>query len=270
MGEMVAAFSAAALMEAIDANLVAKSLSFPRVFKGEIHGPNPTWFITGAALPHYNGVARATFDLQDVHAGIEAALAPFKARKVPLTWWVGPSTSPSNLGAHLQAHGFTHNRDMLGMAVDLACLPEPDLSDPALTFEQVADRGALADWYQVFLQGFPTSFDAAYLDALAVTSLGPDAPWIHYLARLDGRPVAVGSLFLSEGVAGFYNLTTLREARGKGIGAWMTLKTFQQAVALGIRIGTLQTTYPNALRLYHRLGFEVYCKIGVYKYVPGT
>jgi hypothetical protein len=27
----------------------------------------------------------------------------------------------------------------------------------------------------------------------------------------------------------------------------------------------LQTTYPNALRLYHPMGFEVYCKFGIYQ-----
>lgn len=51
----------------------------------------------------------------------------------------------------------------------------------------------------------------------------------------------------------------------RGLGSAITLLTFQQALQWGYEWGTLQTTYPNALRLYHRVGFEVDCKIGVYQ-----
>jgi len=266
--------SSAALARAIDENLLEKSLSFPRFFQGEIYGPNPLWFITGAPLRSNNGVVRANLAPGSIDTHIKSILDSLRQAQgrhlqtqgLPLTWWVGPTTSPTNLGKHLQAAGFTHNRDMIGMAIDLHTLPAAPDTTQDLEFALVNDVETLLAWYEVFLQGFPTSFNQAYFDALAAMSVGADTGWRHYVGRLRGKVVTVSSLFLGAGVAGLYNLTTLTEARGEGIGAWMTIKTFEQARSQGYRIGTLQTTYPNALRLYHRLGFEVYCKIGIYNY----
>lgn len=83
--------------------------------------------------------------------------------------------------------------------------------------------------------------------------------------RMNGQVVAISSLHLGAGVAGLYNIAIQREYREQGLGRAITLLTFEEARRIGYTLGTLQTTYPNALRLYHRLGFEVYCKIGVYQ-----
>jgi GNAT superfamily N-acetyltransferase len=157
---------------------------------------------------------------------------------------------------------------MMGMAMDLHQLPESTLL-PGLTLERVRDKKTLTQWYELFIEGFPISFSQTYLDTLTMTSLAPDAPERHYVARLKGKIISISTLFLGGGVAGLYNLTTRKKTQGQGVGTWVTIKTFQEALALGYAVGTLQTTYPNALRLYHRLGFEVYCKIGIYQFVPG-
>ncbi|MBN1992813.1 MAG: GNAT family N-acetyltransferase [Anaerolineae bacterium] len=255
------------LMNLIEANLIERSLYFPRLFNGEIHGPNPIWFITGPTLPAGNGVVSATFALGEIDASIEATLAPFKARRLPLKWWVGPATAPQNMGQHLQNHGLTHNRDMMGMATNLHNLAQPIAPPlPKLTFERVKNKTTLAEWYNLLLAGFPISFDQVYLDALALASLGPGTAERHYIVQHRGKTVGISTLFLDGNVAGLYNLVTCPQARGQGIGTWLTIRTYQEALTLGYAIGTLQTTYPNALRLYHRLGFEVYCKIGIYSY----
>jgi hypothetical protein len=43
---------------------------------------------------------------------------------VPGPWHVGPSTRPTDLGERLLAHGFEYGGNDIGMAVDLATLPE--------------------------------------------------------------------------------------------------------------------------------------------------
>lgn len=260
--------SAQVLAHCIDDNLGEKSLSFPRFFGGEIHGPNPCWFTTGAAMPANNGVVSATFSSGEIDAGIDAIVKPFQARALPLTWWVGPATTPARLGRHLQAHGFTHNRDMIGMAMDLDRLDLSGNGHLALSFERVEDKAALLEWYTIFREAFDLTFDPSYIDALGVISLRPGADWLHYIGRLGGDVVTISSLFLGGGVAGLYNLGTTATARGQGIGTWMTARTFAEARNQGYHVGTLQTTYPNALRMYHRMGFEVYCKIGIYNYRP--
>jgi ribosomal protein S18 acetylase RimI-like enzyme len=248
----------------IETNLIERSLYFSRSFKGEIHGPNPVWFITGKTMPTDNGIVKAIFDPEEIDTAIEAALVPFKTRNLAMKWWIGPSSAPGDLGHHLQKHGLTHNRDMMGMAMELQQLPEP-VSIPGLTLERVRNKETLAQWYDILLAGFPISFDQTYLNALAMTSLGPDTAERHYLARLRGEIVGISTLYLGGGVAGLYNLVTPPRLRGQGLGAAVTIKTFQQVIEQDYHIATLLTTYPNALRLYHRLGFEVYCKIGIYQ-----
>ncbi|MBN1221178.1 MAG: GNAT family N-acetyltransferase [Anaerolineae bacterium] len=256
------------LANLVEANLIERSLYFPRFFRGEIHGPNPVWFITGPAMRVANGIVTATFAPPELDSAIEAALIPFKVRRLPMKWWVGPSSAPQDLGRYLQKHGLTHNRDMMGMAVPVPQLPEPVPPIPGLTFEVIEDRETLVQWYRLFVAGFPVSFDPTYLEILAATSLRPDSPERHYVARHNGEIAGISTLFLGGGVTGLYNLTTHPRVRGQGLGTWLTIKTYQEGLNLGYHIGTLQTTYPNALRLYHQLGFEVYGKIGIYQYVP--
>lgn len=264
MPEFFQKLTTQALTQVIDDNLIEKSLSFPRFFEGEVHGPNPLWYETGPAMPSNNGVVKAIFAPGDVNSGVEALVGPFQAAKRRLTWWVGPRTRPSDLGKTLQAHGLKHNRDMIGMAMDLHDLSAPDAGPADLRLTPVTDRATLEQWYRIVLHCFPISYNETYLNALADISLRPDADWLHYVGTVDGKAVAASSLFLGAGVAGLYNLGTHPTYRHRGVGARVTVLTFQAARDRGYRVGTLQTTYPNALRMYHRLGFEVYCKIGIY------
>jgi ribosomal protein S18 acetylase RimI-like enzyme len=103
------------------------------------------------------------------------------------------------------------------------------------------------------------------LDVFRQLSFSPDSDWRHYALRVDNAVVATGSLHFGAGVAGLYNIATRPDYRQHGLGTAITLLIYEEAKKLGYRIGTLQTTYPNALRLYHRMGFEVYCKFGIYQ-----
>ncbi|MBN1370410.1 MAG: GNAT family N-acetyltransferase [Anaerolineaceae bacterium] len=254
---------------ACDSNLAEKSLSFAALPGGEVHEGNPRWFVTGSNLAGYNGIVQAVFPADQVDGGVEAALAPFRARNLPLTWWTGPSTQPGNLGMRLQAHGFRHNRDMIGMAAPIEALASPFEHLPEIAFEQVLDTQTLLEWLPLYSAGFGAPPDVATesLRKLGELSFRPDSRWFHFLCRKEGRIITISSLFVNDEIAGLYNLVTDPQERSQGVGAAMTLQTFDWARQCGYRIATLQTTYPNALRLYHRLGFEVYCKFGIYQFL---
>jgi ribosomal protein S18 acetylase RimI-like enzyme len=156
---------------------------------------------------------------------------------------------------------------MIGMAAELDDMPKftPPLLD--FHFEPVLERAGLEAWLPLFMQtfGIPVEEKDLTLDVFSQLSFPPASQWRHYLMRMDGQVVATSSLHLGAGVAGLYNIATHPAYRQQGLGKAITLLTFEESRRMGYTLGTLQTTYPNALRLYHRLGFEVYCKIGVYQ-----
>lgn len=261
-------FTTAQLTAACDSNLAEKSLSFAGLPGAERHTGNPSWFISGMPLAGYNGIVQAAFAPEQAEDGISAALRPFIERGLPLTWWTGPSSQPANLGMRLQARGFVHNRDMIGMAAPIEQLAAPH-TPPPYTFEPVREPQALLQWLPLYSAGFgsPPAVAAESLRILGELSFGPEPHWVHFTGRKDGQIIAISSLYLNDDIAGLYNLVTDPAERSRGIGASLTLQTFAWAQQRGYRIATLQTTYPNALRLYHRLGFEVYCKFGIYQHL---
>jgi GNAT superfamily N-acetyltransferase len=85
---------------------------------------------------------------------------------------------------------------------------------------------------------------------------------------LGEEPVATATLFFGVGVAGIYFVCTVERARRRGIGAGITLTALREARDLGYKVGVLGSSemgYP----VYRGLGFEEYCRIGLYEWRPG-
>jgi ribosomal protein S18 acetylase RimI-like enzyme len=137
------------------------------------------------------------------------------------------------------------------------------------TFEPIHTPAELAGWMPLFAEtfGIPASDIPFVLDVFAQLTFSPDSEWRHYALRVVNQVAAIGSLHLGAGVAGLYNIATRPQYRQNGLGTAITLLIYEEAIKMGYLTGTLQTTYPNALRLYHRMGFEVYCKFGIYQRV---
>ncbi len=88
-----------------------------------------------------------------------------------------------------------------------------------------------------------------------------------YLAWLDGKPVATSMVIFGGGVAGIYAVSTVPEARRKGIGAQVTLRPLLDARAKGYKVGILQSS-EMGLGVYRSLGFKEYCRISSYIFRP--
>lgn len=251
----------------IEENLSAKSMSFANLPGGKIEMGNPTWFMSGIDRHTYNGITKVRLTTQELDKQIDQCLEPFRQSHIPLTWWVGPLSEPENLGRVLQTHGFCHNRDMIGMAARLENLIEFIPPKMEYSFEPVLSTDELKEWMPLFMDTFGVPMEDRDLvsDAFTHVSFSSNTEWRHYFIRVNGKVAATSSLHLGAGVAGLYNIATSPEYRQHGLGTAVTLLTFEQARQMNYTLGTLQTTYPNALRLYHRMGFEVYCKIGIYQ-----
>jgi GNAT superfamily N-acetyltransferase len=267
MSEILKDFSASALVRAIEANDYQLWAFFGRSPQVELYDdPEMMWLVSGIPHPGFNGVFRTQLVPGDIEARISETLAHFKARHLPMTWWISPSTRPANLGKHLEAHGLTHTVEP-GMAVDLLVLNEDRPKPSSLKIEYVRDVETLTKFSHAADIGFgmPESVGNAVFDIEASLGFGRHLPRHHYVGLLKGEPVATSTLFLGAGVAGIYSVATVPEARGQGIGSAMTLAPLLEAQAMGYRVGVLQASQMG-LNMYRRLGFKEYCKVSHYSW----
>ena len=145
------------------------------------------------------------------------------------------------------------------MALDLAAMKEATSPPSGLTVEEIVDRHGLQAWCRVMtpIYQFPDLAAEAWCRMLASLGLGPDRPLRHFLARLDGKPVATASLYFSAGVAGISSVATLPEHRGRGIGRALMVPVLQQAKQAGCRVATLFSSVMGR-PMYERIGFQQY------------
>jgi ribosomal protein S18 acetylase RimI-like enzyme len=223
MTDILTDLSSASLAGAIKANLYAFFQSFRYSAQATVHdrAPGFRWH-TAIAHPWFNGVLSTQPPAEEVAQTVQDTLAYFQSRGVAsFTWWLAPHLDPATWSQHLLPRGFQYDDHTPGMALELAALPLP-VQHP-LTIQRVEDRRTLAEWAHTFTQGYGIPDAMTPLFLALIDSLGANLPFRHYLGWLNDKPVAASTLFVGAGVAGIYNVATLAEARGQGIGSAMTL-----------------------------------------------
>jgi ribosomal protein S18 acetylase RimI-like enzyme len=270
MSEIRQDFRAEALVQAIEENLFAAWSALGSGPGAELRDDEKSLrFTTGIPLPITNGVMRARFPEQSVHAEIDDAIAHFRSRGLPFFWWTSPSTKPADLRTRLEAHGLAPAVELVGMAADLHRIDDRLTGPAGLTLEQVTDRETLAEWGRACFAGYelPASLMEPWCDLVAGLGLEPNGPLRSYVAWQNGEPVACSQLYLAEGVAGIYTVATVPAARRQGIGAVVTLAGLRAAREEGYRIGILHASSMGE-SVYRRLGFEEYCRLYLSLWTP--
>ncbi len=255
-----------ALVAAIEANTRDAFVRWGQALGAELHDDAEVqWFVSGVPLQLWNGVVRAQFAAGGVDAKIDAALRHFAAHQVPMSWLIGPSTRPPNLGRLLEEHGLTLDSEAPGMAAHLLQAPTTMVLPPGLTITEVGDGAALARWIDTWVAGneFPEIMREQLMQLYGRHGFHRLASVRYFIGALDGRPVATSLLFLSVGVAGIYCVATVPGARGRGIGSAMTVAPLQIARDLGYTVGVLQSSQMG-LNIYRRLGFQEHCTLSLY------
>jgi GNAT superfamily N-acetyltransferase len=226
------------------------------------------WVIGDIPIEYHNCVVHARVSPEEADGVILESLERFREHGAPGSWHVGPSMRPTDMGERLLAHGFSDGGDDIGMAVDLSALPEEVPAPANLEIERARDDETLAAWRDTLALGFGEGpLEAEWVTEMYRRLGLDDGPWRHYLGRLDGTPVATSTLFVGAGVAGIYFVSTVERARRRGIGAAITLAPLLAAREMGYGMGVLGSSemgYP----VYRRLGFQEYCRIGLYEWRP--
>ncbi|MEK6750916.1 MAG: GNAT family N-acetyltransferase [Chloroflexota bacterium] len=227
--------------------------------------PYLTWLLTGIPDHFMNLVVCTKLPKDGVEDLIENAMAHFREINVTrLSWLIEEGVPANEVKKHLLAYGLTLRESFATeMAADLTSLPENMPLPDGLSILRVDDHETLKKWIHVASINFGVteSLEDIWCDFFEKAVF--DLPFQTYLALLNGKPVATAQLFLSAGVAGVYNVTCIPQARGRGIGAAITMASLLDAQKMGYQVGILQASQ-SGYKVYRQLGFQDYGKLSVF------
>ena len=218
------------------------------------------WY-TPVPHPWFNGVLSSNPPTANDETFITESINYFRDKGVhTFTWWMEPHLKPLDWEPALSKHGFGFSDDTPGMAVDLHELNDSIQATDGFEIRTGADEESLRTWTNIFIKGYglPGAWASNTFDLWQ--KFGFDFPMRNYLGYLNGEPVSTSCVFFGGGAAGIYNVATLPEARGKGLGAAITLQPLLDARQAGYRIGTLQSS-DMGFNVYKKLGFRHLCQI---------
>ena len=226
--------------------------------------------------PMYKGVWGTNLAPDEIEPSLHETIDWFKSRGAPFFfWWTGPGTKPETIGEYLTAHGLmdmeAQTREFAsniistavgapGMIADLHSMNESVLEKVPQGFEtnDVQNERDLQDFKQVLIDGYeiPAPMADGWVQAAHEFGIGK-TPWRMVLGRLSGEAVGTNIIFNGAGVVGVYGIAVSPSARGKGIGAALTLKPLLEARDKdGYRYSVLFSTEMGA-PVYRRIGYRM-------------
>ena len=215
-------------------------------------------------VPTFTTVSRLRLDeenLSESLAEVRAHVAAHHHREA--MWWVGSSSTPSDLADRLQAHGLVPDErpGSEPHSTSMVLAAEPPQSAPDVVARRVADF----DEYLAAGRVADTAFQASEEDAKAYEAMAAesfareragDVPHV-YLAFLDGRPVGVGRALFADDCPAVLMIGggVLPNARRRGVYRALVRARWDDAVAAG---KPALTTQAGAMSrpILERLGFQ--------------
>ena len=263
--EILTDLATTSLVAAIEENGLALSRAFGRSPLVDLHEDDGLiWFETGVPFATFNGVVRTRLSPDEARDRVGRLVEHFRSQSLPMHWLVSESSRPANLEDLLEGQGLCLASRQAAMAADLDAIDDEQPGLPGVEIQAVDNGTGLEAWHLVLAAGFelPGFVAQAFAD-LYRWCLTQPLPLYHYVAWLEGEPVACSTLFLAGGVAGLHNVVTLPRARRRGIGTAITLAPLLRARDMGYRVAVLSSSQ-RGYDLYHRLGFEEYFQESTY------
>ncbi|MDF1796134.1 MAG: GNAT family N-acetyltransferase [Coxiellaceae bacterium] len=203
-----------------------------------------------------NTVLRSSFNESNTMEKVLAVQSQFESRDQAFTWLVNEEQAPSNLKSTLFQSGFESVGKFDCKLLSLDEYQEQPVISPA-EFRWAKSTHELEDWLipQMAVKGLDEDSAKQYLK-IRQDCLETSGEHYHFfVAYIDGKPIASGTLFIDNNVAGLFNGCTLPEARRRGIGTASVIFRLNYAKQLGCQYVIAETNrHMNSITT--ELGFE--------------
>ena len=227
------------------------------------------WSLTNRPFPLFNLVFRSKFKEENAEEAIQEIMSKCRSNNVPMLFQVGPNSTPTNLISILEKNGFEFSDEIPGMACEIQKLNLSIEIPSGFKIKRVIDGNMIKIYMDVVKNvfGMPDVANEGMLDFFTTMGFEENLPVQHFIGFLNDKPVATSMVVMGPRVAGILNVTTVPEARRKGIGTFITSFPLQFAKNRGYKIGVL-TSSEEAYQMYEKMGFQEMCKIKRYTWSP--
>jgi ribosomal protein S18 acetylase RimI-like enzyme len=225
---------------------------------GAVSGERPGLRYSGVGSPiaGFNRLMATRMHPATVDEDLDAAIADMDRFPV-ISAWIPPGVEPADLAKRFVKRGFVADADesLPAMSAPLAGLPAFDVP-PGVTWSTVDDDASFDAMIDVMSRGFGMPDDLRpFLEHALRPQAGPVPELATFVVHLDGVPASTSLAAVVGEAVVIYNVATLPESRGRGLGALATRLAMRHGIEHGAEVAVLEASamgYP----IYRRLGFE--------------
>ena len=211
--------------------------------------------------PNHNKVIVARFDSEPgANAGIAAIVADHRERGARMNWFVGPSSSPANLGQRLLAHGLQVIGPSMGMGRVIGNDDFP-LDLPGLTVKPVASEADLHEYADVSVLAWER--DQAFREAMVHigrAALERNLPTRSWIASIDGEPVATSHLRLMDECGYLQGCAVIPSRRRQGLYRALVHHRLAYLREQGLDLAVIWAAAGTSGQGCLKLGFSAVCE----------
>ena len=186
---------------------------------------------------------------------IRWVLDHFRERRLPFTWWVGPSDLWA--GDALCAHGLALSGIEMGMAGELRRLALP-AAGPGVDVRRAGRLEDVMDHAGIVASAVtpPDETLLGFYERAADVLLLPDTDRHVFVLYERGVPQSTVELCVSQHIVGLYAVATRPVARGRGYAATVAAEALRFARHVVRARSVVLQSNPRARPLYERIGLH--------------
>jgi len=208
-------------------------------------------------VPLFNNATNINVDEDEAESLLSRVINYFSSKGFPFACFrISPLTHPRSFISLLEHYGFERKPEQEQSVMVFQGKLLEDKLNPAVKVKEISE-----DEIDLFDRLLITSFEMPIewkevFDRINLEWMRKGAR--HYLAYVEGKPVGTTTLISLMKTGGVFNVGTLKEFRGRGIGTTLTLHAVMDSINGGNDFHTLQAEKGgNAERLYRKIGFEI-------------